>query len=113
MIDGLARSGSVCALQDSLLRFVSRKAFLDFAKQHPEMYHQLVSILATRLREANEALVAATFLSAKGRVARAFLEIAEHMGEDSAHGRIVLNQKVNQADLAALAGVARENVSRR
>ena len=112
MIDGLARSASVCALQDSVLRFVSRQTFLDFTKAHPEMYQELVSILATRLREANEALVAATFLSAKGRVARAFLEIAEHMGADRPEGRIVLNQKVSQADLAALAGVARENVSR-
>jgi CRP-like cAMP-binding protein len=112
MIDGLARSASVSALQDSVLRFVSRQTFLDFAKAHPEMHQQLVSILATRLREANEALMAATFLPAKARVARALLEIAEHMGKDSAHGRIVLNQKVNQADIASLAGVARENVSR-
>jgi CRP/FNR family cyclic AMP-dependent transcriptional regulator len=112
MIDGLPRSANVCALQDSRLRFVSRKTFLDFAKTHPDIHQELVSILATRLREANDALVAATFLSAKGRVARAFLEIAELMGVNSTNGRIVLNLKISQADLAALAGVARENVNR-
>jgi CRP-like cAMP-binding protein len=57
-------------------------------------------------------LAAATFLSVKGRLARALLNLAEYVGEDNGGGRIQLRHKISQSDLAAMAGVARENVSR-
>jgi hypothetical protein len=59
----------------------------------------------------DEALAATTFLTVKGRVARALLELAKHIGEPLG-GHIVFNERISQADLAAMAGVARENVSR-
>jgi CRP/FNR family cyclic AMP-dependent transcriptional regulator len=69
-------------------------------------------LLAQRLRDTDDALVATNFLSVKGRVARALLSIAEAFGHDVGQGRIVIRQKVSQSDLAAMAGIARENVSR-
>jgi CRP/FNR family cyclic AMP-dependent transcriptional regulator len=39
------------------------------------------------------------------------LNLAEYIGEEH-DGRIELRQKINQGDLAAMAGIARENVSR-
>jgi CRP/FNR family transcriptional regulator, cyclic AMP receptor protein len=72
----------------------------------------LARILARRMREADDALAAATFLSVKGRLARALLNLAEHVGEEKGRGRIELRHKISQGDLAAMAGVARENVSR-
>jgi CRP-like cAMP-binding protein len=48
----------------------------------------------------------------KGRVARALLSLAEAFGQDVPGGRILVRQKVTQSDLAAMAGIARENVSR-
>ena len=48
----------------------------------------------------------------KGRVARALLSLAEAFGHDVGNGRILVRQKVTQSDLAAMAGIARENVSR-
>ena len=68
--------------------------------------------LARRLREADDALAAATFLSVKGRLARALLNLAEYVGEENGGGQIQLRHKISQSDLAAMAGVARENVSR-
>ena len=47
-----------------------------------------------------------------GRVARALLSLAEAFGRDLGQGRILLPQRVSQSDLAAMAGIARENVSR-
>ena len=38
--------------------------------------------------------------------------LAEEFGKDVRNGRILIQQKVNQSDLAAMAGIARENVSR-
>jgi CRP/FNR family transcriptional regulator, cyclic AMP receptor protein len=48
----------------------------------------------------------------KGRVARAMLDLAQAFGHDIGDGRILIRQKINQSDLAAMAGTARENVSR-
>ena len=112
MIDERPRSASVVALNDCLLRFTSREAFAKFMATHPEAYQALVAILAFRLRQADDGLAATTFLSVKGRVARALVELAELVGMSSGAGQIVLHEKISLADLAAMAGVARENVSR-
>ena len=40
------------------------------------------------------------------------MSLAEAFGRDVGQGRIVIRQKVSQGDLAAMAGIARENVSR-
>jgi CRP-like cAMP-binding protein len=112
IIDGLPRSASIVAIRDSELIFVSKAAFEDCAKKHPEVYRYLVAVLAKRLRETDEVVAAATFLPLKGRVAVTFLDLAEHFGHDVGNGRIVIRQKITQSDLAAMAGIARENVSR-
>ena len=52
------------------------------------------------------------FLSVKQRLARALLNVADYVGEKNGGGRIQLRLKISQGDLAAMAGVARENVSR-
>src|SRR5258708_29919377 len=112
MIDGLPRSASVVALHDCVIRFVSREAFTRCANMHPETHQVLLAILAARLRQVDEALAATTFLTVKARVARALLELAEYIGQPSSAGHIVFHERISQADLAAMAGVARENVSR-
>lgn len=112
MLDGLPRSASVVALRDSELSFVSRAKFEDYAARRPEFYKHLVQLLASRLRETNEAIAAESFLPLKGRVALTLLELAEHFGENVGAGRIVIRQKFGQSDLAAMAGIARENVNR-
>jgi CRP-like cAMP-binding protein len=112
MIDGAPRSTSVCAVRDSALRFVGRGDFQNFAERHPDVYRHIVSMLAKRLREANLVTVAASFLSLKGRVARALVTLADAFGHDVGGGRIVIRQKLSQGDLAAMTGIARENVSR-
>ncbi len=112
VIDGRPRSASVVAVRAATLNFLSRAAFEDFAKKHPEIYQSLVMLLATRLRETNAAVVAGSFLPLRGRVASTLLELAQVFGHDVGSGRIVIRQKIGQSDLAAMAGIARENVSR-
>ena len=112
VIDGAPRSATVTALRDSKLSFVSRAVFEAFGRSRPELYLHLTALLAHRLRDTNDALVATNFLSVKGRVARALLSLAEAFGRDTGQGRILIRQKVSQSDLAAMAGIARENVSR-
>jgi CRP-like cAMP-binding protein len=112
MIDGGPRSASVTALRDSKLSFVGRSAFEAFGQSRPELYRHVATLLSRRLRDTDDALVATNFLSLRGRLARALLSLAEAFGRDIGQGRILIRQKVSQSDLAAMAGIARENVSR-
>jgi len=112
MIDGRPRSASVSALRDCKLRFVSRAAFEAVAAKNPDVYRHLLSLLAARLRDTDQVVAAGTFLPVKGRVARALLDLAKAFGNEVDGGRVVIRQKLSQSDVAAMAGIARENVSR-
>jgi CRP/FNR family cyclic AMP-dependent transcriptional regulator len=112
IIDGLPRSASVVAVRAAALSFLSRAAFEVFAAKHPEVYKTLVTVIATRLRETDAVIAAGSFLPLRGRVACTLLELAQDFGQDVGSGRIVIRQKIGQSDLAAMAGIARENVSR-
>jgi len=112
IIDGLPRSASVVAVRQSSLSFLSSASFEEFARKNPEIYRALVTLIAARLRETDAAIAAGSFLPLKGRVACTLLELAEDFGHDVGSGRIVIRQKIGQSDLAAMAGIARENVSR-
>src|ERR1700761_4627018 len=81
MIDGLPRSASVVVLRDCSYRFISKETFQKFTATHPEFYRELARVLSMRLREADQALAAVTFLSGKGRLARALLDLAKHFGK--------------------------------
>jgi CRP/FNR family transcriptional regulator, cyclic AMP receptor protein len=112
IIDGLSRSASVTALRDCKLRFLSRAAFEKFAGAEPAIYKYLLIVLAARLRDTDQIIAAGSFLPLKGRVARALLDLANAFGNDVGAGRVVIRQKLSQTDIASMAGIARENVSR-
>src|SRR5262249_14506814 len=111
-IDGLPRSATVAAVRDATLSSVSRAEFETFAAEHPEVYKSLVKLLAPRLRDTDAVVAASSFLSLKGRVARTVLELVAHFGQEVSPGRIVIRQKIGHNDLAAMAGIARENLTR-
>ena len=112
VLDGLPRSASVLALRDSDLLFVSKPKFDQYAHNHPELYQHLLMVLASRLRDTNDVIAAESFLPLRGRVAVTLLELAEHFGENVGEDRIMIRQKIKQPDLAAMAGIARENLNR-
>ena len=112
MVDGLSRSATVEAIEDCKLIFISRAAFVGLLKENPHTYEYLLSILVSRLRQADEEFAAAAFLSVKSRVARALLQFANHLGVDLGSNQIQIRHRIRQNDLAAMAGVARESVSR-
>jgi len=112
MFDGAPRSASVTAIRSSKLSFVARAAFDATLDAHPEIYRALTIVLAGRLRDIDDAMAATSFLSLKGRAARALLELADAFGQDVGDGRIVIRQRVTQSDIAAMAGIVRESFSR-
>ena len=112
IIDGGPRSASVFAVRDCELSFISRAAFEERTIRHPEIYQYLINVLATRVRETDEAMAATSFLTVQARLARALLELGKYVGQDDGAGRVVIRHKICQSDLAAMAGIARENFSR-
>ena len=112
VIDGLPRSASVAALTNCELRFLSRVSFERLAQEHLEINQHLVKLLAARLRQADDTIASLAFLPVRARVARALLSLAKHLGEKTDSGGILIPRMITQGDIAAMAGVARENTSR-
>ena len=112
LIDAQPRSASVIAVEDCELSFISQEAFEQIIEQEPVICRYLVNVLAARLREADQALAAASFLTVKARVACALVALGELFGERQGADHMVIRYKINQNDLAAMVGTARENVSR-
>jgi CRP/FNR family transcriptional regulator, cyclic AMP receptor protein len=95
IIDGGPRSASVFAVRDCELSFISRAAFEERTIRHPEIYQYLI-VLATRLRETDEAMAATSFLTVRARLARALVELGKHVGQDDGAGRVVIRHKISQ-----------------
>jgi CRP-like cAMP-binding protein len=110
VLDGLPRSAAVMALRDSELLFVSRMKFYECADKHPELYRHLLTVLASRLRDTNDVIAAESFLPLKARVALTLFELAGHFGESAAGDRILIREKLGRSDLAAMAGIASEQM---
>lgn len=112
MIDGLPRAVTAQALSECRLDAIGRDAFRACMRELPEMSAALVAILAGRLRRAGEETAWANLLSARARVARAMLHIARVAGNDAAPGWRTIAIPMTRADIAAMAGVSREEASR-
>jgi CRP-like cAMP-binding protein len=112
LFDDQPRSATVIAIRTTKLAYVSKDVFFRFADTHPEVYRQALRILASRLRGTTEDALAQTVATVASRVAKAFLQLADSLGETVDGDRRRIAQRVTQSDIAAMAGVARENASR-
>ncbi|WP_068081065.1 Crp/Fnr family transcriptional regulator [Polycladidibacter stylochi] len=112
LLDGRDRSATVTALKASRLAFISKSQFYKFADANPEVYRHMLSIVTSRLRNANDALAARSFLPLPGRVAQTLLQLAETFGMEVDNRKLLIHYKISQTEIANMAGGARENVSR-
>ena len=112
LIDGQPRSATISALKPSRLLHLPAGVFFRLADENPLVYREALRILARRLRETNESVVAQGTVSVVGRIARAFVSLAQGLGEERSGGQILITNRITQTDIAGMAGVARENASR-
>ncbi len=111
MLDGEARSASVEALTDGELLALPAGDVRALLARHPEITVKLVAALVRRLRAANERISRQSFQTVPSRVAGVLSQLVTEeapQGEDG--GEVTI--RMNQADLAQLAGTSRESVSR-
>jgi CRP/FNR family cyclic AMP-dependent transcriptional regulator len=111
LLDGLPRSATVTAAQQSELCYISRFKFEQLAQSDIEIARLLLRLMTARLRAGNEAY-ALQQMPVRIRLARALVRLADGFGEPLPDGRTLIRQKVSQAELGHMIGATRENVNR-
>lgn len=112
LLDGEPRSATVIALRRSRVAHLSTRDFERVADENPNIYRHLLKLLSNRMRAVNETFAARQMLPLAGRLARTLLRLSEEFGQELDGDRMLIRQKVTQADLARMTGSARENVNR-
>jgi CRP/FNR family transcriptional regulator, cyclic AMP receptor protein len=118
MLDGEVRSASVEALTDGELLALPAGEVRALLARHPDITVKLIAALARRLRTANERISRQSFQTVPSRVAGVLLQlVAEESPRSSEEAQAAgveagVTIRMNQADLAQLAGTSRESVSR-
>jgi len=111
MLDGEVRSASVETLggEGELLALPANDV-RSLLERHPEITVKMVAALTRRLRAANERISRQSFQTVPSRVAGVLSQLVDDEGHDGNQGEVTI--RMNQADLAQLAGTSRESVSR-
>lgn len=111
LLDGVPRSASAIAMENSRVLALNRNDFLDFVRETPEAAMAVLSVLSGRLRQADATITDAAFLDLPTRVAKKLLELGEGFGRKV--GPVVeINIKLRQQDFAAMVSATRESVNR-
>ncbi len=111
LLDGLPRSASVVAIEDSEVIIVNRRDFLELIRNHPEIAMRILTEMSKRLRSADQKIGSLILMDVYGRVARVLVELAEKEGK-RINNDIVIETKLRQQDIANMVGASRETISR-
>jgi CRP/FNR family transcriptional regulator len=111
MLDGDRRSASAESITDGTLLALPANDVRSLLARNPEIALKLVAGLVRRLRAANARLSRQSFQTVPSRVAGILLQLSrDGQGEDGEEVEVTI--RMNQTDLAQLAGTSRESVSR-
>lgn len=110
MLDGDRRSASAEALTDGELLALPAGDVRALLARHPEIALKLVAGLVRRLRAANVRLSRQSFQTVPSRVAGILSQLSREGQDENGGGEVTI--RMNQTDLAQLAGTSRESVSR-
>lgn len=111
ILDGLNRSASVTAIEETELFLIQRGEFLDLLHDHPEISIALLQELTRRLRTSDLRIKSLSLRDAEGKVASVILQLADDIGKIK-QGKVEIERLPFQHDLANMAGTSRETISR-
>lgn len=111
LLDGLERSATATAMDDSKIFIIQRNDFLTLLHEHPEVSITLLQEMTQRLRGAGMKIKALSLKDAEGKVAYVILQLADDIGKIK-HGVVEIEKLPFQHELANMAGTSRETISR-
>ena len=111
ILDGMNRSATVIATEDTELFILERNQFLALIKEYPEVSIGLMKELTKRLRDADLKIKSLSLKDAEGKVATVVLQLADDIGRIR-QGIVEIEKLPLQQDLANMAGTSRETISR-
>jgi CRP-like cAMP-binding protein len=106
MLSNEPYSDTATALEDSTLCVIPKEQLDDMLSQYPDIAHEFIKLLATDIREKEEQLLQLAYHSVRKRMAEAIVKLYNKQGTNDE------SFKISRDDLAAMAGMATETVSR-
>jgi CRP/FNR family cyclic AMP-dependent transcriptional regulator len=106
--NGQPRSASVVTIEPSVFSVVQREALREAIRRNPDFALEMISRLIERAREATGHVKNLALLDVYGRVARLLLGLAQELPD----GRMRIQEKLTQQDIAERVGASRDMVSR-
>ena len=111
LIDGKTAPATVIATDDSLIAIISKDNFYSLLLTQEKILDQLLQVLCSRLRESWKRIEMLNFKYASQRIRMLFLILSERYGEEASEG-LTLNITLTHQDIADMAGLTRETVTR-
>jgi CRP-like cAMP-binding protein/CheY-like chemotaxis protein len=97
------------ASEDTSICLIPRDLVFDLLNKYPDVSQKFIKVLSNNLREKEEQLIQLAYHSVRKRMASVLIRLVRQL-PDMAQDPLVL--KISRDDLAALAGMATETVSR-
>ena len=107
VLDEGPRSASVMTLEPSQFAIVPKSEFKSFMLDNPQFAIHLIEKLIGRVRVLTENVKSLALMDVYGRVARVLLDLAHE-----SDGKLVIEEKLTQQDIADRVGASREMISK-
>lgn len=104
MLSNEAYADTATALEDSLLCLIPKEQLEELLNLYPEVAREFIKLLANDIREKEDQLLQMAYNSVRKKMAESLLRLQRQSGTD--------NFKIAREDLAAMAAMATETVSR-
>jgi len=111
LIDGKTSAATVLAMKDSLVAIISKHNFYSLIFSQKKVLENLLRILCSRLRESWKKVHILNFRNAPQRMRMLFIILSNENGKRTDEG-VVLNDKLTHQEIADMAGLTRETVTR-
>lgn len=107
LIDDQPRSASIVTTEKSKFLIINKPAFHHILEKHPNIAIGLLKNLSKRIRSLSDNVKSLALMDVYGRLAKMLLNMAKEKD-----GRLVIEQKLTQQDIASRIGSSREMVAR-
>lgn len=111
VIDGLPRSASALATEDTVVYTLTRDRFREHMTRLPQLALNFMQTLSTRMRFTSTQVGSLASLDVAGRLARKLLELAHMHGQPGPDG-VIIHLALKQGELGTMVGTTRESINK-